>query len=84
MQSLRQYRAIRSAVAAQVETGKVVNLSNEKTSVLGDNSSQETRTATADLNDVKDEGGDIIVGWDSPQGILCPISGSIVQSGADH
>lgn len=67
MQSFRQYRAIRTAVARQVETGKVVNVSNEKVSVLSDAASSQTSTTTADLNGNRED-GDIIVGWDGPSG----------------
>lgn len=68
MQSFRQYREIKSAVARQVETGKVVNVSNEKVSVLSDAASEQTSTVTAGLREGNHESGEIIVGWEGPQG----------------
>ncbi|KAF2168806.1 hypothetical protein M409DRAFT_20823 [Zasmidium cellare ATCC 36951] len=79
MQSPRQYRAVRSAVARQVETGKIVNLPNEKVSVLSDDASSQTSHSTADLKEKSHEDGDIIVGWEGPQDPLNPRNWSIAR-----
>lgn len=55
-------------MARQVETGKVVNVSNEKVSVLSDAASDQTSTTTAELKETSHGSRDIIVGWDGPQG----------------
>ena len=64
MQAFRQKRALRAAVSAQVNTGNIVNQSNEKTSVF--DSSDETRSSvtTDSLRDEKNGQESIIVGWD--------------------
>lgn len=73
MQSVRQYREIRSAVAAHVQTGRVVNQSTEKTSVLEepDSSSRSTITALGEKQQVTHD-QDIIVGWEGPSDSLNP------------
>ncbi|EME39391.1 hypothetical protein DOTSEDRAFT_91758 [Dothistroma septosporum NZE10] len=71
MQSLRQYRAIKSAVTRQVATGKVVNVSNEKISVLDNQASSDSITTTS-LDEKEDSQEPIIVGWEGPDDPLNP------------
>ena len=83
MQSFRQYRRIKTAVAEQAKTGKIVNLSNEKTSVLDDDQqssrSNLTTTGIYDHHHEKDGEGNevIIVGWDGPNDPLNPRNWSV-------
>lgn len=74
LQSYHQYNELRKAVTAQVETGKIINHSNEKISVLDeDKTSSLTSSVTTDslkLGDAKDE--NIIVGWESSIDTLNP------------
>lgn len=83
MQSLRQYRQIRQTVAAQVQTGRVNNLSTEKRNVLDDASSSDTTLTTTDLKHDDDQntpGGEpIIVGWDGPEDALNPRNWSLTR-----
>lgn len=66
MQSLRQYKQIKRVVAAQVQTGRVVNLSTEKRNVLNDDDSSDTTLTTTHLPDHEnnESGETIIVGWE--------------------
>ena len=68
MQSLRQYRAIKSAVAVQIATGKIINVSNEKISVLDEQASSDSTTTTS-LNEKAGSRDPIIVGWEGPNGM---------------
>lgn len=81
LQSYRQYNELRKAVAAQIETGKVVNHSNEKVSVLDeDKTSSLTSSVSTDSlksGDAKDE--DIIVGWESSTDALNPRQWSMTR-----
>lgn len=74
LQSYHQYNELRKAVTAQVETGKIINHSNEKISVLDeDKTSSLTSSVTTDSlksGDAKDE--NIIVGWESSIDTLNP------------
>lgn len=80
MQSIRQYRALRAAVSAQVNTGKVVNHSNAKTSVLAnDASSSDNQSTTTDLQERNANQDPIVVGWEGPQDPLNPRNWTITR-----
>ena len=74
LQSYRQYNELRKAVAAQVETGKIINHSNEKISVLDNKAGSLTSSISTDSlkskTGAKEE--DIIVGWESSTDSLNP------------
>ena len=78
LQSARQYRALRRAVAAQVETGNIVNHSNEKVSVFDQSDESLTSSVTTDSLHSKDaEKEEILVGWESPADSLNPRNWSL-------
>lgn len=73
LQSYRQYNQLCKAVAAQVETGKIINHSNEKISVLDEKAGSLTSSVTTDsLKSVDGKQENIIVGWESQTDALNP------------
>ncbi|CAK3847358.1 efflux pump kojT [Lecanosticta acicola] len=86
MQSYRQYHRIRAAVEAQAQTGRIVNLSNEKTSVLDDDSqssrSNLTTTTVRNSQERRENEEAIIVGWDGVNDPLNPRNWSIWRRAA--
>jgi MFS transporter, DHA1 family, multidrug resistance protein len=73
MQSFRQYRTLRQAVNAQVNTGKIVNTSLEKTSVLESVTPASSIVSTESLKSSgSGEQEPIIVGWEGPNDRLNP------------
>lgn len=72
-QSFRQYTTLRQAVKAQVNTGKIVNTSLEKTSVLENNIPASSVVSTESLKaPTSNEDDSIIVGWEEPNDQLNP------------
>lgn len=68
LQSYLQYTALRKAVAAQLETGEIVNHSNDKVSIFEEHdrsftNSISTESLKSTQADEKDE--NIVVGWES-------------------
>lgn len=73
MQSFRQFNTLRRAVRAQVDTGKIVNTSLKKTSVLEDDTPASSVVSTESLKSITfDEVDPIIVGWEGPNDQLKP------------
>lgn len=73
LQSYRQYKALRKAVAAQVQTGEIVNHSNDKVSIFEEYDRSLTSSVTTESLRSKDGGkDDIVVGWESQRDALNP------------
>lgn len=68
MQSFCQYKKIRAAVSAQVESGRVDNTSAGYRSVLEHPEEHESDTSSFEKEtwDSRTEGEEIIVGWQGP------------------
>lgn len=78
MQSLIQYRSLRTAVAAQIQTGRVVNHSNAKHSVL-EADPDATSSITTDSLGKEESNEPIMVGWESETDPLNPRNWSLTR-----
>lgn len=81
LQSYRQYTELRKAVGAQVETGKIINHSNDKISVFEDPDRSLTSSISTDSLNPKDgeKQDDVIVGWESQTDALNPRQWTLVR-----
>ena len=74
LQSYRQYQELRKAVTAQVETGEIINHSNDKVSVFEANDRKLTSSISTDSlkSSQVEKQDDITVGWESSTDALNP------------